>query len=112
MTTEERYSEERMTANDRRFNDAEIQRAEARNVKAFAVIYRTGGTENFKWNRVGERYPDRQSAIKSTEELSKMGYPALVHDAKLLDSIGLPETFDASDNVNWSECFPANKVSA
>ena len=78
----------------------------------FAVIYRTGGTENFKWNHVGERYPDRESAIKSAEDLSRMGYPALVHDAKLLDSIGLPETFDASDNVNWSECFPANKVSA
>lgn len=43
-----------------------------------------------------ERYPDRASAKESAEGLERMGYPALVHDTKLLDSIGLPETFDAT----------------
>lgn len=68
-------------------------------MKTFTVIYRTGGTENFKWNRVGERYTSKTAALDSAAELAKMGYPSLVHDAKLLDSIGLPETFDASDST-------------
>ena len=72
-------------------------------MQTFTVIYRTGGTENFKWNRVGERYPDRASAKESAASLERMGYPSLVHDTKLLDSIGLPESFDANDSVNWSE---------
>ena len=68
-------------------------------MKTFTVIYRTGGTENFKWNRVGERYSDRTSAEESADGLERMGYPSLVHDTKLLDSIGLPETFDAATTV-------------
>lgn len=66
-------------------------------MQTFTVIYRTGGTENFKWNRVGERYPDRASAKESAAGLERMGYPSLVHDTKLLDAIGLPESFDADE---------------
>lgn len=72
-------------------------------MQTFTVIYRTSGTENFKWNRVGERYPNRASAKESAAGLEPMGYPSLVHDTKLLDAIGLPESFDAHDNVNWQE---------
>lgn len=72
-------------------------------MKTFTVIYRTGGTENFKWNRVGERYSDRASARESADGLERMGYPALVHDTKLLDSIGLPETFDAIRHIMRSQ---------
>jgi len=68
-------------------------------MQTYTVIYRTGGTENFKWNRVGERYPDRSSAQKSADGLERMGYPSLVHDTKLLDAIGLPETFNANAHI-------------
>ena len=43
----------------------------------FTVIYRTGGTENFKWNRVGERYPDRASAKESAAGLEAYGLSVL-----------------------------------
>jgi hypothetical protein len=59
--------------------------------KNFAVIYRTGGTENFKWVRVLDVFTREEAATKKAE-LERMGYPSLVHDAKKLESIGLPET--------------------
>ena len=60
------------------------------------VIYRTGGRENYKWNIVGERFDSSLLANDKAHELEKMGYPARVHDAGLLASIGLPESFDVT----------------
>jgi hypothetical protein len=61
--------------------------------KQFAVIYRTGGTENFRWNRVLNLF-SREEASAQVAELELMGYPCLVHNAIKLDVIGLPETYD------------------
>lgn len=63
--------------------------------KSYTVIYRTGGTDNFKWNKalpvdsLGE-------AVKQKDRLETSGYPALIHDTAAINSVGLPETYDAS----------------
>jgi hypothetical protein len=62
--------------------------------KEFAVIYRTGGTLNFCWRRITDNFTDHEAAGVKAADLHRMGYPALIFDAKLLDSVGLPETFD------------------
>ena len=61
--------------------------------KSFSVIFRTGGTDNFKWNLVGERFATKESAVSKKAELERMGYPSLVHDADMLAAIGMPETY-------------------
>lgn len=60
----------------------------------FAVIYRTGGTENFKWTRVLENYRTREAAQTKAAEIERMGYKTLIHRAAQLDSNGLPESYD------------------
>jgi hypothetical protein len=66
------------------------------NAKQYVVIYRTGGTENFRWNRVLDAFT-REEAATTADELGRMGYPALVHIVARLDAIGLPDTFSAED---------------
>jgi hypothetical protein len=61
--------------------------------KPYTVIYRTGGTENFKWNRVLERLSQAEAFEKKTE-LQAMGYKTIICKTKQLDVIGMPETFD------------------
>ena len=58
----------------------------------FCVYFRTGGTENFRWQYVNGRFT-REQAIAQVEELQQQGYPA--HSAlwRNMDVIGLPETF-------------------
>ena len=63
--------------------------------REFTVIYRTGGTENFQWHKVATVFTSRLLACDKADELIKMGYPAIIHDADRLSSIGLPETFAA-----------------
>jgi hypothetical protein len=70
------------------------------NTKQFAVIYRTGGTENYRWHRVLATFTRDEAATKA-EDLARMGYPALVHNAARLDAIGLPDTFTARDEGGW-----------
>ena len=62
--------------------------------REYQVIYRTGGTDNFKWHIVGEIYRSSLLAYDKRNELVKMGYRAIVHDADRLSVIGLPETFE------------------
>ena len=58
----------------------------------FCVVYRTGGTVNFKWNRsVAVDSKEAAEAVALTVE--RMGYPAKIVDYHLSMSIGLPETF-------------------
>ena len=64
------------------------------NTTQYAVIYRTGGTENFKWVRVLGSFT-RDAAFAQKDELERMGYKSLVHQAAQLDAIGLPDTFSA-----------------
>lgn len=62
--------------------------------KSFSVIFRAGGTDNFKWNLVGERFATSEAAAAKKADLERMGYPSLVHDAAMLASIGMPETYE------------------
>lgn len=66
----------------------------------YAIYYRTGGTENFKWNRASNVQTVEQ-AIQSIQELNRMGYPARYAKAALVNAIGLPETYIAS-------CYPSD----
>ncbi len=63
-------------------------------MKLYSVYYRTGGTENFKWHTVGERYESAVAAYQKVEELERAGYRAHYLNTALLEAIGLPETFD------------------
>lgn len=70
----------------------------------FAVIYRTGGTENFRWVRVLDIF-DRDGAQAQKAELERAGYPALIHNARLLDSVGMPDTYDVDDTRERIDAF-------
>ena len=61
--------------------------------KSFSVIFRTGGTDNFKWNLVGDVFT-RETASAKVAELERMGYRAMAHDAAMLASIGMPESYE------------------
>jgi hypothetical protein len=62
--------------------------------KTWTVYYRTGGTENFQWHRVGDVFASSDAARDKTEELRQMGYPAHYDRKDTIDAIGLPETFE------------------
>ena len=61
----------------------------------FAVVYRTGEPTRFEWCRTTSDYATREAADTKRAELEQAGHKVLVHNAKLLDAIGLPETFEA-----------------
>jgi len=61
-------------------------------VKFFYVIYRTGGTDNFKWHRTLPM--KRDEAIKAQEDTEKMGYKCFIAEKESSDKIGLPETYE------------------
>jgi hypothetical protein len=61
---------------------------------SFTVYFRTGGKENFKWQRVLTIFTNVEDARAKTQELFKMGYPAHYARTQDVDSIGLPETYD------------------
>ena len=59
----------------------------------FTVIYRTGGPGRFEWRKTllaGTYAEMHAEACK----LASAGHKALIHDAHLLHSIGLPDTWD------------------
>jgi hypothetical protein len=56
------------------------------------VIYRTGGTDNFKWNKASA-VMQLHEAIAVKVKLNKMGYPAIIHRTKDLNAIGMPDTY-------------------
>ena len=65
---------------------------------SWTIIYRTGGTENFQWHK-SIAYLSKEEAAVSMKELERMGYAALMHTTRLLESIGLPETYSATDQI-------------
>lgn len=73
-------------------------------MKTYTVIYRTGGTENFKWHKTVE-YQSYQSAASSMQDIVKGGRIAMIFDTSLLSSIGLPETFDYNPKSNISAIY-------
>ena len=67
-------------------------------MKTYTVIYRTGGTHNFQWKKALP-LASMQEAIVQKNDLMRQGYPALIHRTDLLDSIGLPDTYDLSIKI-------------
>lgn len=61
--------------------------------KEFAVIWRKGGTANFEWMRVLDNFT-REEAEAKAAEINRMGFATHIHKADLLDTVGLPETFE------------------
>jgi hypothetical protein len=70
--------------------------------KRYAVIYRTGTRQRFTWRTTGLSlsYPD---AADHACVLERQGHKALIHDARLLEAVGVPDTFEAGDSVEAFE---------
>lgn len=62
-------------------------------MKTWCIVYRTGGTDNFKWNR-SLAYTSRMDAQIRLEAVKRSGHPAYIVDYQQSCRIGLPETFD------------------
>uniref|UniRef100_A0A6H2A202 Uncharacterized protein n=1 Tax=viral metagenome TaxID=1070528 RepID=A0A6H2A202_9ZZZZ len=60
--------------------------------KLWCIVYRTGGTDNFKWRR-SLNFAGRGAAILRASEMREAGYHAMVFDYYLSMSAGLPDTF-------------------
>lgn len=59
----------------------------------YTVIYRTGGPDRYGWCRTLAFGTYAEMQIKAAE-VERMGYKTLIHNAKLLQAIGLPETWE------------------
>ena len=59
----------------------------------YCVIYRTGGTENFKWHRT-VALQDFDDAVECMRNTAHMGYVCMIENYEKSLAIGLPETFE------------------
>lgn len=66
--------------------------SEAQMHKQWVVVYRTGGTENFRWQRT-VRFSTLDEAKACRDANERMGYPSMIELAHPSEAIGLPETF-------------------
>jgi hypothetical protein len=64
-------------------------------MQTFTIAYRSGGTSNCVWTRVLEVYPTREAAQVLVAEIERGGRKALIYKTALLDSIGLPQGWEA-----------------
>lgn len=69
-------------------------------MKTYTVYYRTGGTDNFQWKRCSA-VATKEEAIASMQEIERGGRVAHYTYTHLLDSIGLPDTYDAGDYPSY-----------
>lgn len=68
----------------------------------YSVIYRQGGTERCRWNRVLETYSTREQAKSSADKIERQGYKTLIQRTVDLEAHGLPIGWDAStDPEDW-----------
>lgn len=67
-------------------------------MKTFCVIYRTGGTANFKWHR-SMAVGSMEAAAAILAEVQKGGRTAFVADHAKSLAIRLPETYSAEQSV-------------
>jgi hypothetical protein len=58
----------------------------------YCVVYRVGGTENFKWRRTLAM--SESEADEARERTLRMGYPAFKEVYEHSLAIGLPETYE------------------
>lgn len=58
----------------------------------YCIVYRTGGTDNFRWHRtLAMPYEEAKAALKST---ARMGYRCHMAIFSYSIAIGLPETYE------------------
>lgn len=60
----------------------------------FEIAYRTGGTSNFKWQPVIGAFTRDECAAKRAE-IERMGYKTVAHKAGWIETIGLPDGWEA-----------------
>lgn len=70
----------------------------------YRVYYRTGGTDNFRWQFTNERHTTREDAQSAVASLARAGYPAHYAPAKIIEAVGLPETFSACEAPRAPYC--------
>ena len=61
-----------------------------------AVIYRTGGTKNFKWKCVQTLFNNYDEACQKAEEIERMGYFTIIQVVDDLDEVVLPNVYNPS----------------
>lgn len=71
-------------------------------MKYQVVVYRTGGTERFEWRRSATLKPGTE-ADEALARVKAQGYEAFLVDAALSLAIGLPETYEANEQIERSE---------
>ena len=66
----------------------------------FSVAYRTGGTARCIWKRTYTQHATISAAMVEIDAIERMGYKALWYPTSQLDSIGVPEGWDADSAVS------------
>lgn len=66
--------------------------------KSYTVIYRTGGRARCIWKRCAP-VPTWREAEEQRAEIERMGYRASIFDTDQLDRIGMPEGWEAAQDV-------------
>lgn len=59
----------------------------------YVVMYRTGGTENFKWHKMLELFTNRWDAIRWSNNIGRMGYATIVRPAPSIEAAVLPVSY-------------------
>lgn len=65
----------------------------------WTVVFRKGGTENFKWSRT-LGLSSRVAAVTVAESLQRAGYACYVEDLGVSLAVGVPETFEPDAEVD------------
>lgn len=64
---------------------------------SFTVIYQTGGTDNYRWNKTGIVVPTIEEANAKAVELERAGYPCYVKRVWEVENIGMPDDGDGTN---------------
>lgn len=65
----------------------------------FVIVYRTGGTANFKWHR-SAKMVSYAVARKTSDSLDAAGYVNYILDADISDAIGLPQVYGFNNETD------------
>lgn len=63
------------------------------------IIYRIGGTDNFRWHRSSSM--TKEEAFAKRIEIEKMGYKAITENYQRSISIGLPEGYEYDQTCSY-----------
>jgi hypothetical protein len=70
--------------------------------RSFTVLFRSGGTHNFRWHQALAVFPTFEAADVLRAEIERAGRRAVVQDVALLAAEGLPTTYECA-------CWGCNK---